>query len=184
LDHSFIEENRCDFLSEKGVLKTRNWYQSFKELLFPHKIKIFILAKLGDTLKIVESAKAKSTVMKFSRKDRDYVLQLDKAILDKDNTPVLFYYVDDTNPLTLTSDKIVTDKNKIIRFNPRDVSVIMKTKKLQNKLGSQEQMLYWVIIAGLIIGVIAISVYSLQIQQQLIKEIETLKQLLRGFTFS
>lgn len=106
----------------------------------------------------------------FTYEKKTYVIDLERAIFDKNNNPILYYLFSEISPITF---KFVKDKNIMQKGNPDILNTVILDNTLRKIFGSDIDNMMLMIIIGLIIGLVAMSVYAFwqinQLQQQLIE---------------
>lgn len=167
----------------KGLMKTRNIKQTFKDLVVPKKIKCFIMARVGNTLKIVGVAKGKPTSKTFTKGNLSYLIDTTRAVFDRDNTPILFYLLNRSTPLTFFKRPAIKPDGQEIMIEPSILSAVLKTKKMRETLGAQGESMYLMMILALSIGIVALVGYLTYTQNNLMTEIIRLRNLLGGVVF-
>jgi len=139
------------------------------------RFKCFILAKYKTGWKKVKEQWVKFDVETFKWRDKEFKVNFEGLeILDKRNKPELYYEYTTAKPIMIFQNSPHKEGSKLFKTYMDEKSI--------GKLGNRHiDKLYMYIIAGLIIAVVAIGVYSVYTQTQMNKQIiELTKQILNA----
>lgn len=103
---------------------------------------------------LIFSKKLGIKALTFNYKDKTYVIDLIGSINDQRNRPILYYELENLNPIYFV--KIP----ETYKYNPTNLKRVLRENMLEKLLGTNKETVYTVIIIALIIGMIAISIYD------------------------
>lgn len=119
---------------------------------FKPKIKCLIFMRKAKEYSLIKTIKISYTTTKFSYGTRTYHVDLEAIVSWKRSKPYLFYDLDELLPMRFRKSSIEHDSNEAYKF--------LQKKILDEITNKEADKFLMYIIAGLIIGVIAITVFS------------------------
>ena len=132
-----------------------------KNILGKLIVKCIIGKQISNSFKIIKTVHVEATKKSFVVGKGEYTIDMTKTILTKKNDPILFYEHDKTYPICF-------GKNDSKR-NAELLKSLLVEKTVKGILGNNPDMFLTIAVIGLIIGIVAISIFSL-IQMQTLQE--------------
>ena len=123
-------------------------------------VKCIILKKQGDSYKVSKVTHQNTNNSDFDINNKKYVIDISKAVLDKNNNLILFYLDNNTFPICFGKAQ---DK----KCNAKLLKCLVVERAVRSILGNNTDIFLVVTIIGLIIGIVAVSIFSFMQLQNL-----------------
>jgi len=117
------------------------------------KCNIIITKDYGDMRRIIYEKKRypiKNNTFEYDK--RSYVLDMSKAILDRNNKPILFFDYEKSEPIKMQNNS---------ESSSRVFNMILKDNTINKLLTSYKDKMFTIIIIALAIGIVALGLFSI-----------------------
>ena len=160
----------------KFIRRSKGIIEGFKDIIsftiLKKRLKIYMVSKYGEELyKLSKTLRIHEKTQLFTYKNKVYAVDYNRVILDTKNKPTIYYDVNNSIPLGL---------NVLREVNSEVVNSFFESEVIKDMYAKKPDKMLYILIFGLIIGLVAIGIYSQYTQGKLNQQIIDLTNRLTG----
>ena len=151
----------------KFIRRSKGMIEGFKDFIsftfLKKRLKIYIVSKYGEELyKLSKTLRIHEKTQLFTYKNKVYAVDYSRVILDTKNKPTIYYDINNSIPLGL---------NVLREVNSEVVNSFFESEVIKDMYAKKPDKMLYILIFGLVIGLVAIGIYSQYTQGKLNQQI-------------